>query len=108
MKFCRLCHTIIVGHSNANSNMYNFNSGCSKFLRNGSTTTTTTTASNNTTMETTTTTRAKLVKNLSSIPLIEIQESLLARCSNTAIVRLYSPKYEYVTAFEKGYQNLNP
>ena len=83
-------------HLNANSSMYNFNSGCSNFPTNGSTTTTSTN-----------TTRVKWVKHLSSTPLTAAQESLLARGPNFAIVLLYLTKGEYVTAVEKICQKPN-
>ena len=47
-------------------------------------------------------TKAKLVKNLSSKPLTEVQISLLARDPNFAVVPLYSTKREYIMAVEEG------
>ena len=91
------------GCSNANGNMYNFDTTCSNLPIYGSTAmgTTPTTPSTTTTTTKTNTNRAKQGKNLSSTSLMTSQESLLARGPNFDIVPLYSSKGEYVTAVKK-------
>ena len=100
-KFYRLCQKITGGQQVH----VNFNSGCSNHTRNNSTTTKGTKTNDCTTTTTTTSTmntsRVNWTKNLSSLPLMEAQESFLTRGPNYTVVLLYLPKGEYVTLVEK-------
>ena len=54
------------------------------------------------------TTRTIWVKTLSSIPFTKGSESLLAKGQNFAVVPLYPPKGEYITAVDKVCQKHDP
>ena len=63
---------------------------------------TSTTTSNHPALLAPDTTKARWVKSLSTKPLTEVQISLLANGPNSAIVQLYFPKGECITAMEEA------
>ena len=68
------------------------------------------TATTTTTVETTETTNAtqKLVKNLSGVPLTQVQASLLAHGPGFAVTPRHPPYGDYIVAIEQACCNMEP